>query len=260
MRPCVRSGNRMRLARIELQVIGQVRVDQLLDELDGVLQMHIVVARAMYQQQPPVQLVRIRHHGEVAVLVGILRRLTHVALGVGRVVVPPIGHRRHSNPCLEAVRVGHRIEREGAAPTPSPPALPLRVQFGKLRQHLVHRAELVLKLNGPEVVIRGLFEVAPAPAHAAVVYVQYGESMLRQHLIEERHASLPRILDRLGMRSAIGIVNQWHAAVLVRTLWQHQAGVERQSHRSPSGSACAAPSACNPGSALDARRHCIWCC
>src|ERR1700754_1502736 len=52
MRPRIRSGNGVRLARIELQVVGKLCVDQLLDELDGVLQMHVVISGAMHQQQP----------------------------------------------------------------------------------------------------------------------------------------------------------------------------------------------------------------
>ena len=40
----------VRLARIQLQVVGQICIDQFLNELDGVLQVHIVISRALHQQ------------------------------------------------------------------------------------------------------------------------------------------------------------------------------------------------------------------
>src|ERR1700755_1843973 len=104
--------------------------------------------------------------------------------------------------------MSHRIERKGAAPAPTPPALPLRVHFWKLRQNLVHRAELVLQLNGPEVVIRRLREVAPTSAHSAIVHMQDREAMLRQYLVEKCRASLPGVLHRLCVRPPIRVVDQ----------------------------------------------------
>ncbi len=82
--------------------------------------------------------------------------------------------------------MGHGVEREGAAPAPSPPAQALGVQLRILGQRRVHHGQLILKLHGAEVVIGGLGKGASAAAHAAIVGVEHGKAVLGQQLVEEQ--------------------------------------------------------------------------
>ena len=46
------------LARVELQIVGQIGIDQLLNELDRILKVYIVVSRALNQQQASLEVWR----------------------------------------------------------------------------------------------------------------------------------------------------------------------------------------------------------
>ena len=175
------------------------------------LQMYVVVPRALRQQQAPLQIVRARDERTVTIAIGVVDRLSHVALGINRVIVAPVGYRRDGDAGAKAVAMRHRIESERAAPTPSPPAQPLGVELRIFCQHLVERGHLVAELYRAEVVICGLGKVPSPPAHAAVVYVQHRIAVLRQHLIEEECPGAPLVGDRPGAGAAVWIQNQRHA-------------------------------------------------
>ena len=106
--------------------------------------------------------------------------------------------------------MGHGVEREGAAPAPSPPAQALGVQLRILGQRRVHNGQLILQLHRAEVVISGLGKGASASAHAAIVGVEHRKAMLGQQLIEEQ-AVAPAVDHRWRAGPAVGIHDQRHA-------------------------------------------------
>ena len=90
----------------------------------------------------------------------------------------PVGHRSDRDPGAKAVGVGHRIQGESPAPTPSPPTEPVLIELRIFRQYLVERRKLIGQLNRPHVVIASLLEIAPAPRHSPIVDMQNREAVL----------------------------------------------------------------------------------
>ena len=159
----------------------------------------------------PFKLCALSMTGTVTVAIGVVDRLSHVALGINRVVAAPVGYRRDGDARAKAVAMRHGVESERAAPTPSPPAQPLGVELRVSCQHLVERGHLVAELYRAEIAICGLGKVPSPPAHPAVVYVQHRITVLRQHLIEVECPGAPLVGNCPGRRAAVGIQNQRHA-------------------------------------------------
>ena len=200
------TGDRVRLAREDLQVVRLSGLDQLLNVLDRVLNVYIVVSSAMAQQQPPLQMGGGVDHRKVAIAVGEILGQAHVALGIDGVVVAPIGHRRHGHAGAKTIGVRERIEREGAAPAPSPPAQALLVQLRILGQGCIQDGQLILKLHRTQVAIGRLSKRAPPAAHTAIVGVQNGKAVLGEQLVEQQAVApaidhrLPPLARRKGSR------------------------------------------------------------
>src|SRR5260370_41913135 len=98
----------------------------------------------------------------------------------------PVRNWRHGDTGSKAVRVGHRIQSETAAPAPTPPAQAVFIQLRIIPQHIVEYRELVFKLDRSEVVVRRLRK-GPAPmAHAAIVGAQHREALLWQQFVEQQ--------------------------------------------------------------------------
>ena len=109
-----------------------------------------------------------------------------IALGIDGVVVAPVGDGRHCNAGAETIGVRHCVEREGAAPAPSPPAQTPRIELRNLIERGIHHGQLILKLHGTEVAVGRLGEGAAAEAHAAIIGAEHGKSVLREHIVEEQ--------------------------------------------------------------------------
>jgi len=76
------AGDAVRFSGVELQVEGASGVDHGVDELDGVLHVHVVVTGAVYQQQPADEARRGIDDAGGLVLAFVLLGQAHVALGV----------------------------------------------------------------------------------------------------------------------------------------------------------------------------------
>ena len=96
-------------------------------QLQGVGHVDVVVDLAMDEHELAMQ-IRCRLDDRTALVplwVGL--RGAHVTLGVDRVVVSPVGHRRTGYPRPKELAVGHRIRTEVPAITPTPYPEPIRV-------------------------------------------------------------------------------------------------------------------------------------
>ena len=98
----------------------------------------------------------------------------------------------------------HRVQREGAAPAPTPPAQAPRIELRNLDERRIDHGQLIFKLHRTEVAVGHLREGAAAEAHAAIVSAEHGESLLREDVVEEQ-VVVPLIHDFLGVGSAVGI-------------------------------------------------------
>ena len=110
-----------------------------------------------------------------------------------------------ATPSLEAVAMFHGVEGEGAAPAPSPEADAFRVELWVELEDLIECGELIVELDGAEVAVRDLFEIAATAAHAAIVDVEDGEAMLGEELVEELRGPTPCVGDGLLVRAAVGV-------------------------------------------------------
>src|SRR5690606_22171889 len=77
--------------------------DQGIDQVHGVLEVNIVIARPMDEQEVAPELVYMRNRTVVIVSCGIELRGLQVALGVDRVIVSPSRHRSYRDRCLKNV-------------------------------------------------------------------------------------------------------------------------------------------------------------
>ncbi len=85
----------------------------------------------MHQQEGALQPIGVRERRALRVAARVLLWRPHVALGVDRVVEPPIGDRRDGDPRLEHVVPFEQAERRHvAAVAPAPDADPLAVDVG----------------------------------------------------------------------------------------------------------------------------------
>ena len=70
MRLDVRTGEGMGFAGIDLEVVGNAGLNELLHELRRILEVHVVVARAVDEQQPALEIGGGIDYGEVSVASG----------------------------------------------------------------------------------------------------------------------------------------------------------------------------------------------
>ena len=80
--------------RVDLHVKGLARLHEGFRHLRAVAIVHVVVGRAVDEQEVAVKLIGTRD-GVHQLIVGILLRRAHVAFGVDGVVEFPVGRRRH---------------------------------------------------------------------------------------------------------------------------------------------------------------------
>src|ERR1700677_4746347 len=133
----------MRLTRIKLQIIRQVGIDQLLNELNGVLDVYVVISRALDQQQASLKISGCVVHRIITVDVRVHPRQTQVSLGIDRIVILPIRHRGDRHAGTKTVAMGERVQGEAPTPTPAPPPKPLGIELRMRLQSLVQSCDLI---------------------------------------------------------------------------------------------------------------------
>ena len=155
--------------RVDLHVKGLAHLHERFRHLRAVAVVHVVVGRAVNEQEVAVELVGTRD-GIHQLIVGILLWRAHVALGVDGVVEFPVGRRRHRHASAEegrALRHGHQRVEAAEAPTPNRDAR--SIDIGKPTQ-IGRRRHLVLRLEVAETEVGAFFEIRTACARTAAVH------------------------------------------------------------------------------------------
>ncbi len=191
------AGDGVGLAREELQVIGNAGVDEWLEELDGVGEVDVVVAGALGDEEAAFEVGGVGDGGVGGVDGSVGGGKAEVALGVGGVVVAPVGDGSYGDAGTDAVGMGHGVQGEAAAPAPAPPADALGIELRVAGEGLIERGDLVGELDGAEGAVGGLLEVAATATGAAIVDVEDGEAVLGEQFIEKA-AVAPGVADAGG--------------------------------------------------------------
>ena len=182
--------------------------------------MHVVVLGAVDQHQLAAQVLRRADHRGALVALLVLLRGAHVALGVDRVVEPPVVHAGAGEPERELVAVGQRVGRHEAAVAPAADRDALGVP-AELGADVVDSVLQVLELLHPELPVARAGVLLAAPRRRAHVALQDDEALLRQELVVGRVR--PAVPHRRRVRPRVG--RQEHRVALARL------PVGRQLHR-----------------------------
>mmetsp|Transcript_7057 Transcript_7057/g.30035 ORF Transcript_7057/g.30035 Transcript_7057/m.30035 type:complete len:853 (-) Transcript_7057:974-3532(-) len=199
------TGDAMRLARVDLQVEGLARGLQGLDQAQRVLEQHVVIGRAMHQQQRPVQQRRTRRQVGTGIGLGLAAiRHAEVALGVDGVVQRPVGDRGDGDRGRKrGVRIQHRAGGQEAAVAPAEEADACRVDARHAARQLAHRGEQVCHLVPAEGMVVGARELTVAVLHAARVQRQHAIAALLP-VGDPGHVTAPGPADRRRAGAAVG--------------------------------------------------------
>ena len=73
--------------------------------------MHVVILHSMNQQKFSSQLVCVKKHAAIVISCFVFLRRSHEALGIDRVVLPPIHRTRACDRCLEDIGISHKRNR-----------------------------------------------------------------------------------------------------------------------------------------------------
>src|SRR5947209_14624356 len=142
-------------------------------------------------------------YGGVVVRLSILFGQSHVALGINRVIIAPVGHRSNRHACFERVRMSHRIESHRSAVTPAPDRDALFVKLRVLCEQTIERGKLIFQFNYPEFLADGSTECSAAIWSAAVVHGEDGKTPLDEKLMEELGRATPGIVHQLPGRASV---------------------------------------------------------
>ena len=158
----------------------------------------------------------------------VVLRGAHVALGVDRVVVLPVGDRRSRDTRLEdAGRVRERVERQVAAVGPAGDPDPARGRRSGSDFRYVDAHELVLELDPAHVEVDRELEGGAARGHPAVVELEDQEAAAREQAVERRDVA-PAVRHGLRVRSAVHAHDHRVAACRVEVGGLEQRAVERR--------------------------------
>ena len=108
--------------------------------------------------------------------------------------------------------MGHGVGSHGAAIAPAPPAQARGVQSRKPHQRLIERGEIVAQLHLAKMMEGRHGKLAPAIAHAAVVHLEYGETVMCEHLVKGVDGA-GAVAHILSVRAAVRIQDQRNLAV-----------------------------------------------
>ena len=172
---------------------------QRVDQLERVVRMHVVVDHAVQEQQVARELARVLDAAARVVAFGILLRRAHIALGVDRVVVAPVGGGRDGDRGLERVaaqdhRGGRHVAAVARAGDADARAVDVRARLGEMRD----RSGLVVEVDLAELEVRRGFEGLSAVRRAAVV---------------DRHRDEPKRRVRIARGELVGHQAHGRAAV-----------------------------------------------
>ena len=95
------AGDAVLLAGIDLHIKINACVNEGLYVGGGVAEEHVVIIQSVNYEQAAVKLVYAVYGRCIVIAVGVLLRLPHEALGVGRVVETPIGYGSNCNAAFE---------------------------------------------------------------------------------------------------------------------------------------------------------------
>ena len=183
---------------IQSEVDVLSRVGERGKQLHGVLRMHVVVHHRVDEEQVPREPVGALDGRALVVARDIVAEQSHVALGVDRVVQPPVGDRRVGDPHFEDVRIRQdRVDHAVAAVARPHDGDAAAVGPG-LRREIARRLGEVVALPAAEVQVDDLHEGAAVVVRAPVVQADDDVALLRQPLREAAGRELVVHLLRAG--------------------------------------------------------------
>ena len=174
--------------RIDHQFEGFSGLLQVVDELHGVLEVHVVVHRPVDQQQLAGEVPGRLAHGALLVARRVFVRRAHVTLGVHRVVVAPVHDAAARDAGAETVGLGERGERHIAAEAPAVHSDPGGVHEIAGAEP-VHRLDQIAEFLLAEVAVHRPGGLHPLAGGDPVVHHQDHDPLLGEVL--EPHAARP---------------------------------------------------------------------
>ena len=145
--------------------------------LGKIAEVHIVVGRAMNEQQVAAQVSRTLY-GVDSITRWVLLRGTHVTFGVHRVVVFPVAWSGHSHTGTEHLAAfAHRHQRVEATKAPAPDGYAVLVNI-RQRAKVKCGLHLVFRLLVAKVEVGALFKVGTTRACAASVYTHKHKTLV----------------------------------------------------------------------------------
>ena len=198
-----RIGKAVPLTRVDHHLERLAESLQLVGELLRVLTMDVVVDAAMNQQHLPVQLGRGKPRRGVAIAARIVARRLHVALGVDRVVVAPVGHRRADDAGRPAGAVGERVRRHEPAVTPAVQRDARRVDV-RLRLEPRDAILEIAQFQLAELAVNRPLRLRALAARAAVVEHPDDHTMLREQLVIHVGGAAPLVAHVGAGRPGVG--------------------------------------------------------
>ena len=196
---------------------------------------HVVVGQPVDQEQRPRQPSARREQRAGVVRVRPMGGVAEVALGVVRVVEPPLGHRRAGDRGVEHVgAVEHRERGEVATEAPTPDRDPLEVETVEPLGGGVECVDLVVERRGRKVEMDVALPIAAASRRAAAVGDDHGEPLVGEPL--RGRERVVRLHDAEGVRAAVRVEQDRQRPAVVVVGEQH-GGVESSARR-PGSARC----------------------
>ena len=200
MRGVVALAQVMVVVGIQLHLELLVGTHERINILHRVLHMHIVVPRAVDNEHRAREVLGVVEQRGIFVTAVVDLRTTHITLGVGAVVEPPIGDRRDCHTCLERMSFrAHRIERLVTAVAPAEDSHAAAINIRPLR-HVVRRSDEVLRLFLAQRHIGLVTPHTTATVSSARVDNQHGVAGFDQRIFE---LLAPAVEHALTRRTAI---------------------------------------------------------
>lgn len=179
-----RAVNAMRLARIHHQTELLVRLNECLNHLNAVLKVDIVVARSMHQQQRAMQFAGYVTQPQIPVSFAVFTRQPKIAFRINRIVVPPIGYRRHRYSRGEPLGMHHGVQSHRSAIAPSPYSHAVAIELRIAVKQLIERGQLVAEFDSAVLVADGSLKFPVASRSASVVHGKNRKAFLRQQFVK----------------------------------------------------------------------------
>ena len=172
-------------ARQRQQLVRLTGAKQRARQLQAVEKQHVVIRRAVDQQQRSRQPRRIGQKRGAVVAVFVLGGQAQIALGIAGVVVPPVDHRSARHADVKHIRPAqYRQRRHVAAKRPAVDADPRQVQLGIALAGLGQRRDLVFQRQVAKVTRDGMLPRRAAVGSPAPIGGHDDKAMIRNPLIQ----------------------------------------------------------------------------